>query len=128
LPTYSGIPERSGSPNPALAGHASADAIAPCAFRAESAIRSLNVTRRDGYHHPPATLVPITPVFINTKRLASAGFLAGYTHHRLSTRLNIPRTASTGTVSLSAREPVAPGVGIRADSAQILAVSGLQSE
>jgi len=27
---------------------------------------------------PSATLVPVTPVFTNTERLALAGFLAGY--------------------------------------------------
>ena len=33
----------------------------------------------DGNTMPSAALVPVTPVFTNTERLALAGFLAGYT-------------------------------------------------
>lgn len=31
-----------------------------------------------GHHDPSNTLVPVTPVFTNTERLALAGFVAGY--------------------------------------------------
>jgi hypothetical protein len=61
---------------------------------------------------PSATLVPITPVFTNTERLALAGFLAGYSGlTRQAYELDLRQFASWCRLRRTWRKDLRRGLG-----------------